>query len=86
MLLALIAARQAATMRALAEPTRSRAVFWIMWFTSLSEASSCSWLLARFVYSPMSSPLSVYLGEGEGEDEAEGRGEGKGVLCDALVR
>mmetsp|Transcript_15195 Transcript_15195/g.52797 ORF Transcript_15195/g.52797 Transcript_15195/m.52797 type:complete len:214 (-) Transcript_15195:1861-2502(-) len=63
MLFALIAARHADTTRALAVPTRSRAAFWIMPFTSFRALSSSWWLWLRFVYSPMSSLLSVYSSE-----------------------
>ena len=61
MLLALMAARHAETTRDLGAPTRSRAAFWIIWLTSLSAASSCSWLLARLLYSPISAEFWLYL-------------------------
>ena len=66
MLLALMAARHAETTRDLGAPTRSRAAFWIIWLTSLSAASSCSWLLARLLYSPSSAEFWLYLQAGWG--------------------
>ena len=42
----------------LAFPTRSFAAFWIIWFTTLSAASSWAWLVARFWCSAMSAPFS----------------------------
>jgi hypothetical protein len=45
MLLDLMALRQAATTRVLGVPTRNRAAFWIIWFTSFSDASSSVWFV-----------------------------------------
>lgn len=59
MLLFLMAARLSATTRLLAVPTRRFEAFWMIWLTSLRAARSASWLLARLLYSAMSSLLSA---------------------------